>query len=287
MVLSLILPQSGKKAATKDYIITVLGYDWPLTPKKIHNLLKKKYAHAVTFQAVFKTIQMLCNEGVLEKKKQDKQFTYQLNMKWLKELHRYTEVIETNYYTKNRLKLIEGIKDARIEGNINILTFETLFDVEKYLYYLQKQFIHATNKKSVICTHHNHEWRPLFYLRAEYNWQSSLLSKYHQTYTLCAGDTPVDRWSAKFYRSIGCRIKTNTNCAGTNEMMVFDDYVIQIFLPQELKTAMDKFLDKPVESLNHKQLIRKIFEKKTEIQVVINRDRKIADQIKAETLKHF
>jgi hypothetical protein len=165
MALNLTIPQTGKSATTKDYIITVLGYDWPLSAKKIHNLIKKKYGYSATYQAVYKTLNSLLKEDVIEKKSDG----YQLNLRWLKDMHRYTEIIETNYYTKNRLNLIEGIKEARSEGNINVLTFETLFDVEKYLYYLQKQYIHNTKKKEFICVHHNHEWRPLFYLRVHYS----------------------------------------------------------------------------------------------------------------------
>jgi len=281
MALNFTMPQIGKEATTKDFIITVLGYDWPLTAKRIHNLIKKKYGYSATYQAVYKTLMLLLREGVIEKN----QSGYQLNLRWLKELHRYTEVIETNYYTKNRLKLIEGIKDARQEGNINILTFETLFDVEKYLYYLQKQFIHGCSRKQTICVHHNHEWRPIFYLRAEYNWQHKLRTLGHLTCILCRGSTKHDREAANFYKSLGCRIKTNANCAGTNELMVFDDFVIQVFLPHEIKEEMDRHLAKG--RLNHGEMINKIFEKKTEIQVVINRDKKIAEQIRKDTLKQI
>ncbi len=280
MVLSLTLPQVGKAATTKDYIMTILGYDWPLTAKKIHNLIKKKYGYSATYQAVYKTINGLLKDGVVEKNDKG----YQLNLKWLKDLHRYTEVIETNYYTKNRLNLIEGIKEARAEGNINVLTFETLFDVEKYLYYLQKQFIHSANGKEVICVHHNHEWRPLFYLRAEYNWQKKLDGLGHRTYVLCRGNSESDRKSAEFYKGLGCKIKTNVNCASTNELMVFDDFVIQVFLPHEIKARMDELL---VGVVDHALLIKEIFEKKAEIQVIINKDRNIAEQIRKETLGYF
>lgn len=281
MALSLTLFHPDKASSTKDFIITVLGYDWPLTPKRIHNLIKKKYGYSATYQAVYKTLGELLAGGVIERMGAG----YQLNLRWLKELHRYTEIVETNYYTKNRLNLIEGIKDARKEGNINVLTFETLFDVEKYLYYLQKQFAQGCQKNQIICVHHNHEWRPIFYLRAEYNWQKSLAAKGHKTYVLCRGSTMHDKEAAEFYRGIGCMVKLNANCASTNELMVFDDFVIQVFLPHNIKESMDRLLAK--EKLNPTEMITSIFEKKTEIQVVINKDGKIAEQIRQETLGYF
>jgi len=285
MALNLTIPQLDEKSTTKDYIISILGYDWPLSIKKIYNLIKKRYGHNVTYQAVYKTVNELQNKGVLEKKGSG----YQINLKWLKNLHSYTEVIETNYYTKNRLRLIEGIKDARKEGNINVLTFETFFDVEKYLYYLQKQYILSSKSKETICVHHNHEWRPLFYLRAEYNWIKKIRELGHKTFILCAGNTIIDNWCANFYKSIGCNIRLNVNCASTCEIIVFGDVVIQVYLPSGIKKSVKEqfYKIKELRSINQKLLIEDIFEKKTDIKVIINKDAELAEQIKKETINYF
>jgi len=285
MALNLTLPQLGEKAATKDYVITVLGYDWPLSVKKIFNLIKKRYGYNVTYQAVFKAVNELVASGVVDKKQEG----YQINLRWLKNLHSYTEVIETNYYTKDRLKLIEGIKDAKKEGSINILTFETFFDVEKYLYYLQKHYILSSKGKEVVCAHHAHEWRPLFYLRAEYNWIRKLIGLGHKTYVLCAGNTLIDKWCSDFYKSIGCHIKLNVNCASTCELMVFGDIVIQVYLPSIIRDEMEKEFSrtKDINRIDQKGLVESIFEKKTDIKVIINNDHEIAEQIRKESLRHF
>jgi hypothetical protein len=285
MALTLTLPQIGEKATSKDYVMTILGYDWPLSVKKIFNLIKKRHGHNVTYQAVFKAVGELSRDGVVEKKKEG----YQLNLKWLKDLHSYTEVIETNYYTKDRLKLIEGIKDAKKEGSINILTFETFFDVEKYLYYLQKHYILVSKGKEIVCVHHSHEWRPLFYLRAEYNWMRKLLSLGHKTYVLCAGNALIDKWCSDFYKSIGCNIKLGVNCASTCELLVFGEMVIQVYLPSTLREEMDREFakTKDMNSINLKELAENIFEKKTDIKVIINSDKEIAEQIRKETVKQF
>ena len=285
MALSLTIPEPGEKASTKDYIITLLGHDWPLPTKRIFHLIKKRYGHHVTYQAVFKTLQELLAKGIVEKSPEG----YQINLKWLKYVHTYTEMIESNYYTKNRLQLIEGIKEARKEGNINVLTFETLFDVEKYLYYLQKHYILTAKKKETICVHHAHEWRPLFYLRAEYNWIRKIRERGHQTYVLCAGDSFLDRWCAAFYAQTGCQMKLKVNCANPAELMVFDDIVIQVYLPQGLKEEMEKqFLRiKDMQKMDHSFLIRHIFEKKSEIQVIIHKDAKLAEQVRTATMKEF
>lgn len=285
MALNLTIPQINQKATTKDYVISLLSHDWPLTAKKLYNLMKKRYSHNVTYQAVYKVLQELLKQEIIKKTEQG----YEINLYWLKEVHSFTEIVETNYYTKNRLRLIEGVKDARKEGNINILTFETLFDVEKYLYYLQKNYIQGSNKKEAICVHHNYEWRPLFYLRAEYNWIRKISDKGCRTYILCANNTAIDQWSASFYKSLGCKVKTKVNCASTCELMVFGNFVIQVYIPSLLKSSFDKYFIKikKIEDINYNKLVEDIFEKKTEIQVVINKDKNIAEQIKEETLRNF
>ena len=286
MGLNFFVPFSGTKHGVKDYVITILSYNWPLSVKKIYNLIKKKYSLNITYQAVYKTVHELIKMRILVRAGER---NYKLNLKWLKDLHSYTELTETNYYTKKRHNLVMGILDAKEEGSMSLLVFETFFDVEKYLYYLQKNFVLNNNDKSVICIHHNHEWRPLFYLRAEYNWVRKIQELGGETYVLCAGRTPLDKWCAKFYKSIGLKIKTGVNCAGLSEIMVFGNLVIQIFLPSMIKNKLHEYAVKSgsIEELKLSSLAMDVFEKKAEIKVVINKDSKLAKQIRKETMSHF
>ncbi|MBU4502914.1 MAG: hypothetical protein KKA79_10045, partial [Nanoarchaeota archaeon] len=99
----------------------------------------------------------------------------------------------------------------------------------------------------------------------------------------------IDKWCADFYRSIGCNIKSNVNCASTCELMIFGDVVIQIYLPSQIKNGLKNYFSKikDVKKLKQKSLIEDIFEKKTDIKVIINKDKEIAEQIKKETLGYF
>jgi len=153
----------------------------------------------------------------------------------------------------------------------------------------KKHYILSSKGKEIICIHHNQEWRPLFYLRAEYNWIRKLGELGHKTYILCAGNTLVDKWCANFYKSLGCSIKLNINCASTCETVVFGDILIQIYIPNEIKKGMQKYFSKikGMEKINQKLLIDNIFEKKTDIKVIINKDAELAEQIKKDTLSHF
>jgi len=285
MSLNLSIPQLSGKNTTKDYVISVLSYDWPLSIKKLYNFIKKKHGYKATYQAVYKTVNELMKDDVLKKSDEG----YMLNLLWLKQIHDYTEITQTNYYTKSRVNIIEGVKDSKIEGNLQVLTFETWFDVEKYLYYLQKNQIIGSEKKNILCVHHNHEWRPLFYMRAEYNWIKKLIEKGHRAFFLCAESTPSDSWASLFYKKMGAKMKTNVRCAETCEIVVFGDTVVQVYIPPELQKNLHQAFQKAksVSEIDIPWLISNVFEKKTDIKVVINKDAKIAEQIINQTVAKF
>jgi len=285
MSLNLSIPQLDKNSNTKDYVISVLSYDWPLTIKKLYNSLKKKYGYTATYQAVYKTVHDLVKENVLSKTSEG----YQLNLYWLKQIHDFTEITQSNYYTKSRVNVIEGVKDSTVEGNFQVSTFESWFDVEKYLYYLQKNYIMNSDKKTTIVVHHNHEWRPLFYMRAEYNWIKKMIESGNKVFFLCSNSTATDNWSMGFYKKMGVKAKTGVKCAETCELVVFGDMVIQIFIPPELSAKLHSAFEKSktVSEIDIPWLIGNVFEKKIDIKIVVNKDKSLAEQIIHQTEARF
>lgn len=268
--------------STKDQILNILSYDWPLSIRRIYYFLKKRYSRNVTYQAVYKAINQMLQEKILVKTKEG----YQLNLGWVKEIHNQTEIIRVNYFSKQHAALFDNTSDSEA---IRVFIFKTLFDVEKYLYYLQKNYVLKSKNKEIICVYHAHEWRPLFYLRAEYNWVKQLSKLGHRVFTLCSGNSVIDKWAADFYRSIGGNIELGERCTETCEMMVFSDLVIQVYIPLELRESLDKEIRKikSLKGVNHSLLIKNIFEKETEIKIVINKDETLASQIKKQTLAKF
>ncbi|MBI2549201.1 FIST C-terminal domain-containing protein [Candidatus Woesearchaeota archaeon] len=109
--------------STKDLIIEILSKEWPLTSKKIHNKIRKEYGKSVTYQAVFKVIDRLTKEGIVNKENQQ----YALNLAWLHELNERMTQIEETYLQKQELPRIEvGCgssveKDAREAGKEAVL----------------------------------------------------------------------------------------------------------------------------------------------------------------------
>ena len=92
------------KKSTKDLIIDILSYSWPLTTRKIYNLIKRK-GLSVTYQAVHKSIKELLDQGIVIKQNKE----YQLNIEWIKKRHEFIEKLKYAYIDRkyNLLKSIE------------------------------------------------------------------------------------------------------------------------------------------------------------------------------------
>jgi hypothetical protein len=271
-----------KKGSTKDEIIGILTYNWPLSIRKIYFCLKKQ-GLKVGYQAVYKAVKEMLDEGILIRENDG----YLLNMGWIKDIHNQTEMIRVNYFSKERSLLFHDEKKG--SSAVQVFIFNNWFDFEKYAYYLQKDLILKSKEKQIICAHHYHEWRPMFYLRAEYNWVRNLIDKGHRVYTLCSGESVLDIWAAKFYNSIGGKVKIGQRVAEPADVIVFGDMVIQAYIPSELKEALDRELRKikRVEELDSDYLIKNVFEKESTIKVIINHDRNLAKQIRDQILKKF
>jgi len=162
-----------------------------------------------------------------------------------------------------------------------ILNFETIFDAEKYLYYFMKTELFK-KKGDKVCFQLSNEWRPIFYLRAEYNYYKRLKEKGHEFYFLCSGNSYLEEISKKFYKSLNIHYKTLKN-SSANDIIVFGNYFIQIFIPENLRIKMKDYLN----NKDILKLLEEVLQKKTSIKVVINKDTALAGEIKKQIISKF
>ena len=283
MALNFLLPQHGKKQSTKDCIVSILTAEWPLTAKKLFHAIKKRYGKHVTYQAIHKALQELVDQGSMEKTKEG----YRISLGWIKQLHRFTEVVESNNYTKQGFSVFDNPSTSKMDGEVHLLTFSNYFDCEKYLYYFQKHHLLKAEKKKPICLAKHHEWRPLLYMRAEYNLFKKLKEQGYKIYMTCEGSHPLDKWSAFFYTSLGCVYKTGAKSPSLTELYIFDDYVVQAYLPEVIKERMDLLLrkTKDVASFPSKDFIENVLSRETKIEVIINKNGKLAEELRKSILR--
>lgn len=278
MVLSIIIPElNNKPGNTKDAVISILTIEWPLSLKGIYYKIKKRYNYGSSYQAVFKAVKELVEGGILI----DKDKKYEINVAWIKKVQSFTDIVETNYYAKEKIRNISGIKDSRQKEDIVVLNFETILDAEKYLYYFMKSELLRTSNDRV-CYQTNLEWRPIYYLRAEYNYYKRLTSRGHKFFFICSGKSEIERMCEKFYKSIGVNYRI-TNERFSSDVLVFGDYFISVFIPEDIKSKMRALIDKK----DILKLLTDVMSAKSSIRIVITRDASLAEELKKKITNEF
>lgn len=278
MGLNILIPEiNNKPGNTKDAVISILTIEWPLSLRNIFYKIKRQYGYSSTYQSVYKAVKELCEIGVLKEK--DKR--YEIDIEWIKRVQSFTDIVETNYYAKERVQNLSGLKESKSGEDLIILNFETIFDAEKYLYYFMKTELFK-KKGDNVCFQLSNEWRPVFYLRAEYNYYKRLREKGHEFYFLCSGDSYLEEMSKKFYKSLDIHYKTIKN-SSANDIIVFSNYFIQIFIPENLRIKMKNYLN----NKDVLKLLEEVLQKKTSIKIIINKDSSLAEEMKKQIIKKF
>ena len=151
MPIELTIPLLGKKKTVRDWIIYTLTNEWPLSQRKIYNILAKKYHLSASYQAVHKALKQLERNEVVEVK----QRKYYMNLNWIKKIEDFSKEVR-NKYSKDT-------KNFNI-GEISNFTFSTIHETERFLVDCSKELIakHNNSKKPILCTHWCHFWVPLF-----------------------------------------------------------------------------------------------------------------------------
>ncbi|MBI4440845.1 hypothetical protein HY639_01640 [Candidatus Woesearchaeota archaeon] len=279
MSLNLYLPSfEPHKGTVKDFILAILADQWPLAPKRIYFVLKKRYAKSCTYQAVFKSLTELREHKIVVQTAQG----YHINLDWIKELQSYTDVIETNYYAKEKVVSLDGVREIKGDGDIQVLTFTTYFDAEKYLYYFVKYVVLRSKQPQKQYRYVQHEWRPLFYLRTEYQYVQKLRKGGHQLRILSSGKGRLDKHFLAMYNEFG--VQTSSGCPAMPffEAHVSGDYFIQVYVPTEITEALDEAFALSVTQLKISHLIDTIFLKPCKVKVMVNKDRDLAAKMKKE-----
>jgi hypothetical protein len=258
-----MIPDLNRKS-TRDLIISALGAEWPMSVRKIH---KKVRMHtSVSYHAIYKTVKQLVAEGILQKK--DKE--YLINKSWIEQMINFFEQLATIYSRKS-------------SNEPNILFFNTVAEADNYLMSLPPE---NDQKKIVQC---RHLWWALFRPETAYARNQKDKIYRNETYVICNGNTVVDKWCARFEENIGKHIKLGVECVKNCDVFVYGSTVLEVYYPERLLKIIDCAYERVrrIEELNLKNLIKNFYKKSDEIIIVANRNEKVAERIKRETLSHF
>lgn len=274
MALNLFVPEIGSRReghSVKDLVVLILSSEFPLSLKQIHHLVVRKYGADSSLQATFKAISYLVENGVVGKSGKN----YSLSRKWISGLKSFVSDLESNYRNGAGLPVIEE------NGNLS-LEFETIADVDRFIFSKLESYPKG-EKKVVSKMFLEHLWWPLFYSFKEYLVIKQISEKIDLE-IFCRGDTVIDRWCAKYYSGFGFKVKTGVRHRHECDLIIFGDYVIQIFYPKKVMRKIKETFSRhrEISSIKLTEFYPRIFEKKVKVEVLINKSNVLAKQLSAD-----
>lgn len=269
------------RVSLKESVIQILSEEFPLTIKQ---LIARHYRLAnvkVSYQAVHKETQNLVDAGVLIREGKE----YLLNVKWLKESSEFFSETEKTYARTKRLHP-NVIKRVQNDGDFVNLEFSTINELDEFFVTVMDAFEELAQNKEIVM-HYRHNWYPLLYAKKEGQILENDPEK-RKFYCLCGNNTPLDKWSNDYERSIGMNIKYKKGIGEKWDLQVYGDAIVQFHLDPQVVERIDKFFQtnkgfleySPKELLNIMALTGKF-------SVMIYRNELLAGQLRKETIAEF
>lgn len=278
-----IEPLFGKKESVKNLIFSILVEKHPLKLIQIKNKIINNYGKSVTFQAVRQAANELEANKILRKKDS----LYEINPSWVFEAKKTLKVIEES--------IISGkvIKNDTIKGVLNSFSFNTINDMQIFWQKLIDNWFEnfqESDEMNINCWQGVHLWEALIHLDTEKKVMQKLKDKGIRSYILLTGNTTPDKYTKKFYESIGIKssIDSSTNTEENYYIGTYGDLIVQVYYPEKLH---DKIKDlfkqaKKVDELNVTKL-HDIITEKTHIEMTVIKNPSMARQINNDIISRI
>lgn len=263
----------------RDTIISILTSEWPLTAKKIYNKVRQN-GHNVSYQAVYKTLQEMTADGKLIRQNKE----YKISLSWIEKIDQLTSNIK-NVYKGSAVAV-----DILLKDRTN-LTFSTVMGLYRFILDLcSLGAIKNSIASSVSLAYMKHAWYAFVGSEREQEQFRQFMS-FTQGSIFVGGNSAIDKLLATYYMEIGKNVKvyTNTDIKLNFDRVVIADFIIDVYFPKEITYIFDwSYTSSNVLSdAKLKKLYDTILYKETEIHVIVNRNKKIADRIRDNALRYF
>ncbi len=250
---------------SRDAILDVVSKEWPLPAKVIYNRVKKKHKLSLTYQAVFNLLKELVNNGLLVKDDQ----RYLMNPSYIES--------QLSFYSEMRNKYVDdGL--IRAVKNDEIFTFTSIRETMEFLFKnLQTSYFGESDDLFIEIKR--------FYIVPLSNSELVMIKEFaskKKIHIFCRGDSWIDRFAAKFLRSLRINVYLNVGWGSPANMVLYGNSVIHIYVlysPSMGKVVRDQH-KLPFGKLN--DIFKTYFEavnKPVKCKVVVNRDSEVLKNI--------
>lgn len=253
----------------KNLIIEILSAEWPLTAKKIYNRIKKSHRKSISYQAVFKALKEMKEEGILKKERYD----YSLSLLWINEVYSKYEDIKRAYESKPQNIFLKFIREK---------TFTVEFDT---YYKALSTFLQVMDKLGFLTRGHPNnnyvEARHLYWPFAGTEKEQEKIKKIFgnfDAHVLCNSKTPIDRMICRHYKKLspGIHVVLGKTVSKDHETIISGDYIGQIYYPKDfVKCLDDAYKLNSLEKVS--EMFELLFNKKTKIIAVISKNPEFAE----------
>jgi hypothetical protein len=272
-----------KKNSTKDIIIRILSYQWPLSIKKLKAILKKEYGINVSYQSIYQNLNELIEKEIVDKKNNE----FLLNMDWIEQIQEFGRAVEQTY-KGNRQIIGSEVESTQI-------TFNSAYDLFKFILEMISNhidtFTEEQKKQGDLQIAHvlqTHLWSPFVASKTDYGLIKKLGS-FGSVYYVCKNKSLIDRMLANFYKSFNAKVKLGADVASDSEMYIIGDWVVQVFIPIEVKKEIDRIysITKDILSFDIIRFYWTVGHQKVDIEVLINKNPSLADRLRIQVMNAF
>jgi hypothetical protein len=256
--------------STKNLILQELSNQWPLNLKKIYSIVRHSSKKALSYQAVYKAVKELQEEGILSK--QEKK--YLISPLWVEKSGEFIDKL-AEAYRKNDLTKGKKIQEL----NFNSLSEAWDFLMSK----LNTDFFGESNEAFV-------QIRRFFIypLSKEDITRIKEFTSKKKLYIICRANSAIDKMAASFLTSLGAQVITGLECSRPTNILVYGDCVINTFVLKENERAKltDYYKgtkDMNIAKTNIFKSFGSIFFKKMKVKLIINRDPYVLNDVIEQT----
>lgn len=224
---------SVKPESTKDMIIMILSEEFPLTLPKIKNILQKKYQKTISYQGIYKELNLMIEKKIIIKEEK----SYLLNKEWILNLNKYSEHLYLTYSNQVKYSITDILK-LKNEADSLTLKFNSLYEMDKFFINLLYIFNEYFDKNEPIFMHYKNNTWPFLYNFDEFNFMNKLKSKF---YSLCITASQVDSWACEFEKQIGMQVKVVSKKTPFWSFHLFGPYVINYIVDEKISEEIKDF----------------------------------------------
>ncbi|MBS3061801.1 MAG: hypothetical protein J4215_04435 [Candidatus Diapherotrites archaeon] len=273
------IPAAHGNTTVKDWTIRILTQEWPLSLKQITERVQQQSGKTVSQQAVFKTLQDLVRQKVVEK--HDK--SYALNKEWITHLAKSVQDLQTTYENHAGQLPALGKLDTK-----TVIEFHDPSAVAVTVAQILASRVLTQGKPEPFYGIKRHGLWPLRFSFSDFELLKEM-TKSIPCYCAVIGNDPFDRWVVEQYLKGGFK-KSKTGAKAEFkewDIMAHGEYVLTIQYAKETEQAIE-YLFKQINNLS--ELFEKFSQEelskfKFQATLTIERNPDLARLIKEKCMK--